>query len=552
MSSCQNNTKVSPFLFPKKLSNINVALGLLCLGILGQSMMTSGALNASISTIEREFQLNSLLVASISTTYNVSFAICAIIIGYIITNRKMRWVGIGLLLISLGCLMFIIPVFIKNKDNMSLSDSSILCNNLTKTIEEKENCRSGSKTYLVLMSFSYCLIGAGAAPLHTLAVSYLNENKKGKDGGFYIGIYYATSSLGPAITFLLYSFLIKIPLRNKQKKDFLTPESKDWIGAYWLLYVIGCLLTLCASIPIYLFPPILTNDLKIRKLTIVPVKNPVSRFLKIKKTIARNHSYIFLCIGMFFDGMIKNAIGLFMAKYIESQFQISSGRASLFAGGILVSGATVGSFSGGLITKKINFSHKTLINCIVLLSLLGSCSFSFLFLRCPNSDIHGVAYNKNGVLNFSKSCAQECDCSIGTYFPVCAAGEKTYYSPCAIGCSEQDGMEGYLEFSNCVCVDDIYKNRKIIQGACATGCKSIIIFLLLGFFCVMIEFIIYIPEITFTIKISQEGDTEITSLSLQQMLLRVSYMLGPLILSPLLDYSCDLFNPAPNCAQTTN
>ncbi|KAF0986870.1 hypothetical protein HZS_458 [Henneguya salminicola] len=78
------------------------------------------------------------------------------------------------------------------------------------------------------------------------------------------------------------------------------------------------------------------------------------------------------------------------------------------------------------------------------------------------------------------------------------------------------------------------------------------IFLILGFVYSVIEFIIYIPQITFTIGISEEKDTELTSLSIQQMLLRLFYMLESLLLSPLLDYSCVLFNPTTYCGQTIN
>ncbi|KAF0986197.1 hypothetical protein HZS_6592, partial [Henneguya salminicola] len=368
--------------------------------------MVSGALNVSITTIEKEFQYNSFQVSFIDTAYNISFAICAIIIGYIITNNKIRWIGTGLLFISLGCLLFIIPVFIKNYDTVSLADSSLLCKTATTENIEKEACRSGSKIYLVIMYLAYCIIGVGAAPLHTLAVSYINENNNRKEAGLYNGIYFATSAVGPAITFVLYSFFIKIPIRNSQHNNFLTPESENWIGAYWVLYAIGCVLTFCTSIPMCLFPSLSKTNFKIRKSIVVQEKINFSRFLRITKIILRNIPYIFLCIGMFFDGMMKNAVGIFMAKYFESQFQIPSGKAALFAGVMMVLGTTL-----------------------------------------------------------------------------------------------------------------------------------------------VIEFIVYIPQITFTIRISQEGDTGLTSLSLQQILLRVSYMLGPLLLSPLFDYSCVIFNPATNCAQ---
>ncbi|KAF0986712.1 hypothetical protein HZS_6525 [Henneguya salminicola] len=63
------------------------------------------------------------------------------------------------------------------------------------------------------MCLAYCLIGVGAAPLHTLALK----------AGLHDGIYYASAAFSPVITFVLYSFVIKIQIRNNQQFSFLIP-----------------------------------------------------------------------------------------------------------------------------------------------------------------------------------------------------------------------------------------------------------------------------------------------------------------------------------------
>ncbi|KAF0985499.1 hypothetical protein HZS_1282, partial [Henneguya salminicola] len=180
---------------------------------------------------------------------------------------------------------------------MTIANSSLLCKNKTTENIEKKICRSGSKIYLVIMCLTYCLIGVGVDPLYTLAVSYINEKKNRNDGGLYNGIYFAASKFGPALSFALYSFFITLLV----------------VVHYWM----------CID-----FLHIHTH---IRKQTVVPHKIKFSRFSQITKTISRNTPYIFICIGMFFDGMMNNAFGVFMAKYIEVQFRIPSGKAALFA-----------------------------------------------------------------------------------------------------------------------------------------------------------------------------------------------------------------------------
>ncbi|KAF1743947.1 LOW QUALITY PROTEIN: hypothetical protein MXB_1630, partial [Myxobolus squamalis] len=454
--------------------NMNYAMVLLCLAIIGQSMMVTGALNVSISTIERAFRYNSFLVAFIDTSYNISFAICAFILGYTVISNKMKCIGVGTSMMSLGCLLFILPALINNFDGIKSTNASLLCekNDLFFPTE----CKFGSKLYLALMCLAYCFIGVGAAPLHTLAVSFMDENVSHSKAGLFTGVYYACAAVGPAFSFVIYSFVVKLPIQLYQSADeILTPDSENWIGAYWLIYLIGFGILFLVSIPLVIFPNIINQQSTTPKIPKTPkIHKSALLFFEITKNVSQNTPFIFVCVGMFFDGMMNNALGVFFSKYIEAQFRVPSGKAALYGGVVLVLGAAIGLLSGGFIIKIFDWPQKKIVRLIALLSLIGAVSLGFLFLRCPNITLHGVEYNSNHVLNYSTSCSAQCHCNIKDYFPVCANGEKTYYSPCSIGCANQIKNGGEFSFTNCICIDDKYVNSTLTQGTCKSKCQLLI------------------------------------------------------------------------------
>ncbi|KII62706.1 Solute carrier organic anion transporter family member 4C1 [Thelohanellus kitauei] len=254
---------------------------------------------------------------------------------------------------------------------------------------------------------------------------------------------------------------------------------------------------------------------------------------------------------MFFDGMMNNAIGVFLSKYIEAQFKISSDQAALFSGLIIVMGAAVGLLSGGLLIKIYNWNNRKLIIRTAIISAIGIFTLFFLFFRCSDNPINGVSLDQNNI-KFDTTQAIPCNCNILEYYPVCVDERKSYYSPCSIGCRSQNKQDdGSYIFSNCS--TDYVSTPEVIvkQGRCSIGCKIIVIFMITGFISLVTEFLMYIPQITYTMRVLDD-ETRLCGLSIQQIFVRISYMLGPLYQGRLFDWSCTIFAPTLNCSKTSN
>ncbi|KAF1742770.1 hypothetical protein MXB_1734, partial [Myxobolus squamalis] len=180
---------------------------------------------------------------------------------------------------------------------------------------------------------------------------------------------------------------------------------------------------------------------------------------------------------MFFEGLMLNALSLFMSKYVEIQFSVSPQKASLLTGIALVPSSFIGLGLGGYGTKIFAWCPKKLIKKITIISFLCCLSLGFLFVRCENTHLHGVKYDSENTLIFENDMTSLCNCRIQNYFPVCA-NEKTYFSPCTLGCQNQEGITPNMIFSNCK--KELVVNT-VTEGVCPAKCNALPIFLSFGF-----------------------------------------------------------------------
>ena len=65
----------------------------------------------------------------------------------------------------------------------------------------KESQYSSSTGYLFLLCLAQFIMGAGTTPLYTLGPAYMDENVNPKVSPIYLGIWFATTFLGPGMGF---------------------------------------------------------------------------------------------------------------------------------------------------------------------------------------------------------------------------------------------------------------------------------------------------------------------------------------------------------------
>ena len=158
-------------------------------------MIVNGFVSVVITTIEKRFDLASTETGIIASFFDISAVLCLIPVSYLGGfGRKPRWVATGVFLVGLGSLLFGLPHFMTGLYHYDSTTDSNQC--LLKTGKEANStlpmCSPEQHTS-TLNRFKYIFIlaqmlhGAGATPLCTLGITYMDENLKAKMTPVYTG-----------------------------------------------------------------------------------------------------------------------------------------------------------------------------------------------------------------------------------------------------------------------------------------------------------------------------------------------------------------------------
>jgi solute carrier organic anion transporter family, member 4A len=168
----------------------------------------NGFVSVVISTIEKRFNLSSRQSGFIASGYDIASVLCLIPISYFGgIGHKPRWIAGGIILLSLGSFLFAMPHFIVDKYTYGelKSDSQAICvesaatsGNLSSVVENDstvaqsqiplERGVSSLDRYMFILVLAQMLHGAGATPIYTLAVTYLDDSLKTKVAPLYLGM----------------------------------------------------------------------------------------------------------------------------------------------------------------------------------------------------------------------------------------------------------------------------------------------------------------------------------------------------------------------------
>ncbi len=175
---------------PKFIQVFNTSrwlLFFLCVASFLQGMIINGFINTVVTSIERRFDLRSYQAGLIASSYDIAACVCLAFVSYFGgTGHKPHWLGLGVLIMALGSLVFALPHFTTPNYQVSLPEHTGMCSaNHTSPCQEKEG--GGLSSYRFVFMLGQFLHGVGATPLYTLGVTYLDENVKSNYAPVYIG-----------------------------------------------------------------------------------------------------------------------------------------------------------------------------------------------------------------------------------------------------------------------------------------------------------------------------------------------------------------------------
>ncbi|KAI6650545.1 solute carrier organic anion transporter family member 4A1 [Oopsacas minuta] len=528
--------------------------------VLLQGSVATGFISVGLSSIERRYNLPSSLSAFAAISYEIGVILILPFSSYFGgRGHKPRVLGISLLTLGIGCLIFASPQYISGAyQSFNSTLSSEICTNKSNS---RPICSSPLIYYYPLFIFGNMIIGFGSSTLYTVGTGFIDDSTHPRYSPIYISVFYIASVLGPAIGFGLGGFFLSVYV-DPFSPTTLTSTDTQWVGAWWIGFVFAGTVSILASTQFFLYPRRIKGSREYDKLRKEnqPVENQgisfeedhnISLFKMLKeypnylRRILRNLTFLFATLGVTTGAFVIAGVVTFLPKYVEVQFGVSPSIASYLIGGISIPAASIGIFLGGLtlfIFKKLSVERLALM--LLILTLIELIIPPVLLITCSNTRIAGVNYNypnstklsNFAIRNLNESCFSNCNCETYLYQPICSEG-VTYISPCLAGCTGQANSSGF--YSNCSCVQD---QSVTIDGKCPEMCTvTIIIAAILLFFAIVLLFYNNIPFLKLSLRCVADKDRTV-ALGIQSLITRIFGQLpGPLALGGIFDLNCVLW-----------
>ncbi|XP_051157758.1 solute carrier organic anion transporter family member 4A1 isoform X2 [Leptopilina boulardi] len=557
------------------------ALFWLCWAGAIQGLVVNGLINVVITTIERRFGLSSSQTGLIAGGYDIASFFLLIPISYLggrTISSKPRYIGVGVLVLGLGALLFASPHYfagpyrgghqITNTCHRVNNSHSVSCNESQEDLELEPS----SGVYLLIFFVAQLLHGAGAVPFFTLGVTYLDENVSKKMSSVYLGIYYTMAVIGPALGYVIGGELLKL------YTDFLivdvstiglTPYSNVWVGAWWIGFLACAIVCFVIAIPLLAFPAVLPGSEELSKDKISEAhetsKNSINAseaFSKIHdltralQDLLRNPAFFMLNLAGASEGFLIAGFASFLPKLIENQFSVNVSTAALLMGFVTVPAGGGGTFLGGYLIKRWNLSCLEILKfCIICTAVCLIFTFAFV-LSCPNLDFAGltIPYSNQvrDSMTLESSCNTDCGCISSQFNPICGINGVTYFSPCYAGCNQEIELNDLKVYSECKCISSSslnmtsVLNEKVMSYSainikCNTSCWYIYLFMALSFCNMFLTFLCTMPALSGTLRVVRDEQKSF-ALGIQLLKVRILGTIpAPIIFGTLIDEACILW-----------
>ncbi|XP_022433431.1 solute carrier organic anion transporter family member 1C1 isoform X3 [Delphinapterus leucas] len=465
--------------------------------------LAEGYLKSTITQIERRFDIPSSLVGVIDGSFEIGNLLVITFVSYFGAKlHRPKIIGAGCLIMGVGTLLIAMPHFFMEQyryeryspfsnSTFSISPCFLGSNSpLPISVMEKSQSKINNECEIDAGSSMWAYVflgnllrGIGETPIQPLGIAYLDDFANEDNAAFYID------------------------------HINITPKDPQWVGAWWLGYLIAGSISLLAAVPFWYLPKSLprprsredSNSSSEKSKFIMDdhtdYQTPLGEkakimemardFLPSLKSLFGNPVYfLYLCASTV---QFNSLFGMvtYKPKYIEQQYGQSSSKANFVIGLINIPAVAFGIFSGGIVMKKFRISVCGAAKLYLGSSVLGYLLFLSLFaLGCENSDVAGLTVSYQGTKPVSyheralfSDCNSRCKCSETKWEPMCGANGITYASACLAGCQTSTGSGKTTTFNNCTCVGTAASksgNSSGMVGRCQkdNGCPEMFLYFL--------------------------------------------------------------------------
>ncbi|KAL4235923.1 hypothetical protein ACF0H5_004313 [Mactra antiquata] len=543
----------------QRLNNPPVLLTCLCVYTLIHGFSVNGINNVNTTSYERRFDLKSSSVGWISSSYDISAAICGVVIGFYGNRRKKgRILTCAFLLSSIGSLCMWLPHIITERYEWG-QDQSHLCSSTGRTITETaDSCAKDDQklsNFLTFLLIGQLMHGVGGSTLITVGYSFIDDSVTAATSPVYISMIGLCQMLGPMVGFLVGGMLLDVYVDFEKMGDEewkLTPSDPRWVGAWWVGFFISSILMFLFGLPFVLFGAELPTAKVVRETRISETHNdgdtPTSRlsgaisvrqFPALLCRLIRNPAFMCVAFAGASMGLVSISMATFLPKYIQNIYGVTASAAATYAGLLVIPGAALGQMFGGFVIRRWRMKVQAILKFLIIVTFLASLSKACFFMNC---DI--VVWNTNVTDSVPAEpvdydqCSTGCHCDDSLYHVVCDKDGRQFYSPCMAGCKSELDSRTYTD---CQCVSSRTNVTSVSMENCIPStCNSLLyIFLFMIFLSAFFVTSSTVPALTVVLRCAHENERTF-ALGLLNFIARVIGTIpGPILYGSVIDSTCN-------------
>ena len=266
-------------------------------------------------------------------------------------THRPRWLGISLIFLGIGSLIFASPQFLFGRYKTE-GESNIELEVCRDSRNGTDECSLSNDLAYSVYVLGNVLVGIGAAPLYTVGMAYIDELVYPKFVPIHFGVFQMVSVLGPAFGYGVGSAFLSVYVDPWEETN-LTPSDPSWVGAWWVPFILIGLFSFFLAIPFLMYPKWLSDSYLVRKerakemaviysnkfagedsLTIVVKMFPIHI-----KRLLKNLPFVFHTISLSFLFILVAGFVSFAPKFFQNQFQLTATLGGLLSGGVGIGAA---------------------------------------------------------------------------------------------------------------------------------------------------------------------------------------------------------------------
>ncbi|XP_012564749.1 solute carrier organic anion transporter family member 4C1 [Hydra vulgaris] len=552
--------------FLQSLNRPQFFLICVCWLTFAQGLVCNGLNNVLLTSIEKRYGFTTIQIALFSTMFNATVGFFSSLVCYVGHKHRPRALAVGGMTLSVGMFVLLIPHFISPKYEVRKPQSTDLChlNVPTNTSFNITACKPPSNhLYLAIFLIGHSISGLGNIPVQSLSYAHLESITDRSSSSMYFLAMKTMSILGPASGYILGSPILRTYVDIQQPPNSnLKPNDLNWVGAWWIGYMIGALLLLTTVIPFSGFPKMFINSNKVfelKKSYLDTIEGDLILKYDIKsvwpsiKCLLLNTPYMYLTLGIACESFVNSGFSTFFSKFVETQFHFSASKASLYSGLIVVPACGGGIGLGGFLSKRFGWDCQKTLKVICVFAIMSTIFIPIVLIGCDEQEVVGVAVpyldSSNASISLNSTCNINCHCNNHVYKPVCSINDqKTFYSPCHAGCIKALQKNG--TYHNCACSS--FLDETLVDGPCISKCTLYPYFVVGSFFLLFVSFMNAVPLVNatfWTLPLSLGS----LGIGFQQVFLRFLGMIpSSAVFGRIIDASCLTWNSNECTGENTN